>query len=153
MKIIKYEEGYYIYEDGTKKHESQLDLNSLTKDEYEYINSLPVREQYFKDEKLICKFCGNQGTSHIECIYGKIEIIKKHNDIFCFFSEDNKINSYIVCDNCFNKILKEALYEYINSNFGGINKIHLDSKGYVSKNACQKLEIEFKKENNKICQV
>mgnify|MGYP007056173277 CR=1 FL=1 len=49
-------------------------------------------------------------------------------------------------DNCFNKILEEALYEYINSNFGGINKIHLDSKGYVSKNACQKLEIEFKKE-------
>lgn len=152
MKIIKYEDGYYIYEDGTKKHESQLDLNPLTKDEYEYINSRPVREQYFEDEKLICNFCDNNGTSHIECIYGKIEIIKKHNDIFCFFSEDNKINSYIVCDNCFNKILKEALYEYINSNFGNINKIHLDSKGYVYKNACQKLEIEFKKEDSKICQ-
>lgn len=57
-----------------------------------------------KDEKLKCNFCDNNRTSHIECIYGKIEIIKKHNDIFCFFSEDNKINSYIVCDNCFNKI-------------------------------------------------
>ena len=66
-----------------------------------------------KDEKLKCNFCDNNGTSHIECIYGKIEIIKKHNDIFCFFSEDNKINSYIVCDNCFNKILKDFKLEII----------------------------------------
>lgn len=48
-----------------------------------------------KDEKLKCNFCDNNGTSHIECIYGK--------------SEDNKINSYIVCDNCFNKIFKENI--------------------------------------------
>ena len=101
-----------------------------------------------KDEKLKCNFCDNNGTSHMECIYGKIEIIKKHNDIFYSFSEENKINSYIVCDNCFNKILKEALYELINANFGNINKIHLDSKGYISKNACQKLDIEFKKGTN-----
>ena len=107
-----------------------------------------MRSARFEDEKLKCNFCDNNGTSHIECRYGKIELVYDVDEICFYFKEEKNSNSYIVCDNCFNEIFKQIVYEYININYGNISKIHLDSKGYISKNACQKLEIEFKKGTN-----
>lgn len=107
------------------------------------------------NEQQKCELCKHtNATSHLEIINGKAECNFIDNILYLYdIKQDKCINTYIVCDMCLNQILDKAINKYnekYSNNHNNIDKILIENKGYIDKNACQKLEIEFKKGDIKL---